>query len=499
MRLNMPSGKLATTSEPALIMHDKALCRGANVIGGGSCRALGAATIVLSPRGEPADISQAYPLLVSFDLLLSSARCFLDAQSIFSKKASTRGDSHTNSTRIEGPRGKVQLSGTVFGLGTSNIILFAVAAAMMLTQWALPACAQMAVRNQAALLVTRYGARCDGATDDTKAFQTALAAAGARCRASGAYVIAGFGTILVPDGVVCKLNGPLTNFKSDCVGISSYGGATLDFTGLARGRTALTLKPLAYGAYSGNVARFENIQMIGPGRKSNTVGIASATPSTTFRQYNIHGFGHGYEVRSGSWVNHFVNVSIADCGVDLYCGSGLKDAGEQISFDGGVLANSDQGIENDSCEFNITDSSLDEFDGPAVVNGGGSTRLTNDHIEYVNSSATTPLMVSSKACNAWGSITMDGGQIQFDHAPPKALAWNDGGPGPCGGGGWGSYISIRNVFLGNIPMNADGTPRVGGSNATQIAVCHATKGDGGGAMGNVRNIGRPNLPNQSQC
>lgn len=30
----------------------------------------------------------------------------------------------------------------------------------------------------------------------------------------------------------------------------------------------------------------------------------------------------------------------------------------------------------------------------------------------------------------------------------------------------------------------------------KIAVCHATKGDGGGAMGNVPNIGRPNLPGQ---
>jgi hypothetical protein len=94
---------------------------------------------------------------------------------------------------------------------------------------------------------------------------------------------------------------------------------------------------------------------------------------------------------------------------------------------------------------------------------------------------------------------MQGGQIQFAHAPPKALARNDGGSGPCGGGGWGSYIQIRNVFLGNIPMDSSGAPVVVGTNASQIAVCHATKGNDGGAMGNVPNIGRPNLPNQSQC
>ena len=93
---------------------------------------------------------------------------------------------------------------------------------------------------------------------------------------------------------------------------------------------------------------------------------------------------------------------------------------------------------------------------------------------------------------------MYGGQIQFDHAPPKALASNDGGPGPCGGGGWGSYIRISNVFLGNIPMGSSG-PVVTGSNSSQIAVCHATSGSGGGSMGNVQNIGRPYIQNQSQC
>ena len=348
-------------------------------------------------------------------------------------------------------------------------------------------------------LVTRFGARCDGVTDDTRAFEAALRAAAAHCAARGAYVVSGFRTIIVPDGAICRLNGGLVNPRADCVGISSFAGATLDFSGLGEGRTALTLNPLAYGAYSGNLARFEHIQMIGPGRNTSTVGIASSTPNTTYSQYNIHGFGHGYEVRSGSWLNHFVNVSISDCAVDLYCGSGLNNAGEQISFEGGNLFNSGQAVHNDGCEFNITDSALDEFSGPAVVNGGGSTRLTSDHIEYVNSTARAPLEVSSRACNAWGSITMQGGQIQFDHAPPQALAWNDGGPGPCGGGGWGSYITIRNVFLGNIPSNPNGTPRVGGSNSTQIAVCHATKGDGGGAMGNVPNIGRPNLPAQGPC
>jgi hypothetical protein len=348
-------------------------------------------------------------------------------------------------------------------------------------------------------LVTRFGAKCDGVTDDTSAFEAAIEAAGARCKARGAYVITGFATVLVPDGAKCRITRGLMDAKSDCVGISSYAGATLDFTELANGSTALTLNHLAYGAYAGNVARFENIQMIGPGRASNAIGIASATPHTTYRQYNIHGFGHGYEAHSGSWLNHFENVAISDCAVDLYCGSGLKDAGEQISFEGGTLFNSGAAIENNGCEFNVTDSSLDEFTGPAVINGGGSTRLTSDHIEYVNSTTNAPLVVSSKACNAWGSITMDGGQIQFDHAPPKALASNDGGPGPCGGGGWGSYIRISNVFLGNIPMNSDGAPVVAGYNASQIAVCHATKGNGGGAMGNVPNIGRPYLPSQGQC
>ena len=94
---------------------------------------------------------------------------------------------------------------------------------------------------------------------------------------------------------------------------------------------------------------------------------------------------------------------------------------------------------------------------------------------------------------------MEGGQIQFDHAKPQALARNDGGPGPCGGGGWGSYIRLNNVFLGNIPTEPNGAPVVTGSNSSQIAICHATNGAGGGAVGNVPNIGRPYKEGQSQC
>jgi len=349
----------------------------------------------------------------------------------------------------------------------------------------------------AAFLVTRFGARCDGIMDDARAFQNALDAAGAGCLVRKGYLIGGYQTVVVPDGASCKLNSGLTNSKSDCVGISSYSGATLDFSGLPGGQTALTLNPLVYGAYTGNLARFENLQMIGPGRASDTVGIASSTPMTTFRQYNVHGFGHGYEVHSGSWLNHFVNTLIWDCHVDVYCGGDLKDAGEQISFEAGVLFNSDQAVENDSCEFNITDSSIDGLSGPAVVNGGGSTRLIGDHIEYMTG-VDAPLVVSGRACNAYGSLTMEGGQIQFDHAKPHALARNDGGPGPCGGGGWGSYIRINNVFMSNVPTDSKGGVVVTGSNSSQITICHATNGAGGGAMGNVPNIGRPYM-GQSQC
>ncbi len=349
-----------------------------------------------------------------------------------------------------------------------------------------------------AFQVTRFGAKCDGNTDDTRAFQAALNAAGAGCGAGKGYVDSGYQTVLIPDGAKCRLNSGLIDSRSDCVGISSYAGATLDFSGLREGQSALTLKPLVYGAYTGNVARFENIQMVGPGPSSGTVAIASSTPMTTYRQYNIHGFGHGYEVRSGSWLNHFANTSIWNCRTDLYCGGTLKDAGEQISFEAGTLFNSDHGIENDGCEFNITDSSLDGLTGSAVVNGGGSTRLIGDHIEYMTT-VSAPIVVSEKACNAWGSITMEGGGIQFDHGKPQALARNDGGPGPCGGGGWGSYIRLNNVFLGNIPTESNGAPVVTGSNSSQIVICHATNGGGGGAIGNVPNIGRPYMEGQSQC
>jgi hypothetical protein len=352
--------------------------------------------------------------------------------------------------------------------------------------------------SRGSFLVTRFGARCDGISDDGAAFQSALDAAGAGCRANGAFVVSGFATVIIPDGARCRISRGLIDTKSDCVGIASEAGATLDFSGMIGG-TALSLRPLAYGAYAGNLTRFSNLQIIGPGSSTDTVGIASATPNTVYSQLNIHGFGRGYEVRSGSWLNHFENSAISYSGVALYCGHGLKDAGEQISFDAGSLFNNGAAVENGSCEFNISDSSLDESAGPTVINSGGSTRLNSDHIEYVNNTASAALVVTSQACNAWSSITMEGGQIQFDKTAPRALASNDGGPGPCGGGGWGSYIRLNNVFFGNIPLDGRGAPIVGGTNSSQIAVCHATSGNGGGAMGNVPNIGRPYPPNPSQC
>lgn len=120
--------------------------------------------------------------------------------------------------------------------------------------------------------------------------------------------------------MICKITRKLTNSKSDCVGLVSFAGATLDFRALANGATALEQRRMAAGAYAGNIPRFENIELIGPGRSSETIGIASQTANTSYRQFNVNGFGHGFEVRSGSWLNHFTNSSISDCAVDLYCG-----------------------------------------------------------------------------------------------------------------------------------------------------------------------------------
>src|SRR5207253_10105915 len=56
-----------------------------------------------------------------------------------------------------------------------------------------------------AFLVTRFGAKCDGNTDDTRAFQAALNAAGAGCSAGKGYLDSGYQTVLVPDGVKCRI------------------------------------------------------------------------------------------------------------------------------------------------------------------------------------------------------------------------------------------------------------------------------------------------------
>ena len=105
--------------------------------------------------------------------------------------------------------------------------------------------------------------------------------------------------MIVPDGVRCRLDAGLINSRSGCVEIKLRRGDP-SFSSLPARADSLTLKPLIYGAYTGNVAPFENIQMIGRTRDS-TVGIAAARQRLRTVRYNIHGFGHGYEVHSGSW------------------------------------------------------------------------------------------------------------------------------------------------------------------------------------------------------
>jgi hypothetical protein len=142
-----------------------------------------------------------------------------------------------------------------------------------------------------AFLVTRFGARCDGIQMTLERSRPSSTRQVPDVPPDGAIWTVGIKRCSFPTR--CRLNSGLIDSRSDCVGISSYAGGTLDFSSLPHGQTALTLKPLIYGAYTGNVARFENIQMIGPGRASDTIAIASSTPQTTYRQYNIHGFGHG--------------------------------------------------------------------------------------------------------------------------------------------------------------------------------------------------------------
>src|SRR5260370_29578525 len=85
----------------------------------------------------------------------------------------------------------------------------------------------------AGVLVTADGAKCDGITDDSRAIQAAISAAGAQCSSDGSHQMRNQSYIELPSGSTCKIYSGL-QFDAACVGLVS-NGANLDATALSSG------------------------------------------------------------------------------------------------------------------------------------------------------------------------------------------------------------------------------------------------------------------------
>jgi hypothetical protein len=323
-----------------------------------------------------------------------------------------------------------------------------------------------------------YGAKCDGKTDDSAAFTSAIKGAESKCVVSG-FLARGQNYISLPSGVTCKINSGIT-IDSACVGLEG-NGSVIDASGVTTGAAITLTSSEPANPYSANAARYSHFMLTGPGASGSAVGLQINAGGIYAGPINISNFGTGIQFGSYAFNDRILGSDVWNTGTGFNCPAGLTNAGELVVIDGGRIFNSVEGITNSGCEFSVTNTAIDGMSRSAIVNSGGTFYLHNVHIEYFTPIAGSPIEQEG-GCNAWSMIEIDGGRIQMDNWSPNSMqSLVDNTPASiCGGAG--PWIRMSNVFISGVQPTSGSL--VTGTGASQVQLNCLTNGAGGGTMCN---------------
>jgi len=242
---------------------------------------------------------------------------------------------------------------------------------------------------------------------------------------------AGAGRItLAPGRYICG-RGPI--FIDPTLTTLSGDGAMLDFS-QAHGEAALVVASRPGSAAYGQATQsITGIALRGPGPGGAMAGILyrTRTPNLssriTLRELDIAGFTDGLRFEDRAYLIQCYSLAIRDCANALMIPQNLQDAGENISFFGCTLSNSNIAINNQAgFELNLFGCSLDFI--KQWYHGGGLVNFFGCHCEMAAPVSPQPLFDVTDN----GVLEFHGGSIMvsghgFDPSPPNIAVFRLGG------------------------------------------------------------------------
>ena len=336
--------------------------------------------------------------------------------------------------------------------------------------------------------VMRYGAKCDGHTDDAFALGRAIKAAASKCVIRDDQDATNQSYIILPAGRTCAVKSSLV-FPGSCVGIKG-NGAALRFRSLTSSASpSIAIRIVSshpYSPYGDNLVPWDELHLIGPGPSGETIGVRIETGQAVLERPDINGFGVGIQFGNNAYVDQIDHPALWNNGVGIDCPAGLKDAGENITINQGAIFNSRIGVRSYGCGITMNQTSFDGLGDSAVITRSGF-RCFGCYIEYFAAIAAPVFDISN--CNAWSFVDFHGGTIQNDRPGANIGALVANRPDHiCGGSG--PWASFDDVFFANLNPHdkcdrGEGPACVIGSNSRQVRILNSTSGSGGGSMGNV--------------
>ncbi len=284
---------------------------------------------------------------------------------------------------------------------------------------------------------------------------------------SGAQLVRSFGP--------CGIDTPLT-IAADKVG---YQGDGSPWTASGNG-VIFTTGPNSY-----NTPAWSTLVLRGPGTGTATVGLQVNGNFGNFTNLDSQGFGTELAIGPNGYLATFVNPRLAGDGngTGIACPTS-PNAGEGITFLGGVVFNLAIGSSNQGCGMTFVGTHTDTISAsPAIVNegsNGASTDFVNAYFEETGSVfPSSGAIFTVTGYNGYGSLTFVNGQIQEDdfNTPPNLINLTNNAGSGSQSAPFATFDSVRMSSLKTASLPAN------------VAICGSTSLNGGGMLGNVPNVG----------